>query len=160
RTMGHVPPRRTRRVRTVLSRRPLRARRSGERARRQRLHHRRRVETVPVHGGEGRVPLRRPPPGKGGQRGVLLLLLRLLLMKWRPLAAATYLVATLLPSALGAAHLRLKVITHPTRATKLTIAQLRAIYLKQNVLWDDGRTIIPINREAGSEAREQFSQRI
>ena len=66
----------------------------------------------------------------------------------------------MVPAALGATRPRLKVITHPAHAKKLTVAEIRAIYLKRDVLWDDGRPIIPINREAGSEAREQFSQRV
>ena len=64
------------------------------------------------------------------------------------------------PSHLHASELRVKVITHPTRAAKLTESEVRAIYLKQKLLWNDGRPIVPINREAGSRTRELFSERI
>ena len=79
----------------------------------------------------------------------------------RSLSLAIWLAACLLaPTQLGAADLRVKVITHPTRPGKLTESDVRAIYLKQRRLWSDGRPIIPINREAGSGARELFSERI
>ena len=51
-------------------------------------------------------------------------------------------------------------IAHPRRAAQLTEAEVRAIYLKQKQFWDDGSAIIPINREAGSAARELFSKRV
>jgi ABC-type phosphate transport system substrate-binding protein len=63
-------------------------------------------------------------------------------------------------SQLGAAETEVKVIVHPSRATPLTEADLRAIYLKQKLLWDDDDPIVPINREAGSAARELFSERL
>jgi len=55
---------------------------------------------------------------------------------------------------------RVQLIGHPTRAATLTRADVRAIYLKRRLLWGDGQPIIPINREAGSEARELFSEKI
>ena len=51
-------------------------------------------------------------------------------------------------------------IVHPSRAGKLTAAEVRAIYLKQKRFWSSGAAIVPINREAGSVARELFSQRL
>ena len=66
----------------------------------------------------------------------------------------------LLPLRLGAADPAVKLITHPSRAGRLSEAEVRAIYLKKRVFWDDGNPIIPINREAGSQPREIFSQRI
>ncbi len=60
----------------------------------------------------------------------------------------------------GAEELRIKLIVHPSRAGKITEADARAIYLKQKVFWDDGKSLIPINREAGSHAREEFSRRL
>lgn len=51
-------------------------------------------------------------------------------------------------------------IAHPTRAGRMTEADVRAIYLKRKRLWSDGQPIIPINREAGSDARELFSERV
>jgi ABC-type phosphate transport system substrate-binding protein len=61
---------------------------------------------------------------------------------------------------LGAADVPVKVIVHPTRATELTKGEARASYLKQKTFWDDGNPVIAINREAGSEARELFSERV
>ena len=82
-------------------------------------------------------------------------------MRRRALASAACVAAWLIfPVALGAADLRVKVIAHPTHAMKLSVAALRAIYLKHQLLWSDGRPIIPINREAGSVARELFSKRL
>jgi ABC-type phosphate transport system substrate-binding protein len=62
------------------------------------------------------------------------------------------------PRQLSAADATVRVIVHPTRADELNEAQARAIYLKQRLFWNDGEPIIPINREAGSEARELFSK--
>ena len=80
----------------------------------------------------------------------------------RTIAHALVLAACVTPgllsrSPLGATDVRVKLIAHPTRAATLTEADVRAIYLKQKLFWNDGRPIIPINREAGSDAREQFS---
>ena len=70
------------------------------------------------------------------------------------------LAALLSPLQLAAADPTVKVIVHRGRAAKLTEGDVRAVYLKQKRFWDDGRSIVPINREAGSEARELFSARI
>jgi ABC-type phosphate transport system substrate-binding protein len=61
---------------------------------------------------------------------------------------------------LGASDVDVKLIAHPTRAHGLTKEEARAIYLKQRMFWTDGEPIIAINREAGSEARELFSERV
>ncbi len=37
---------------------------------------------------------------------------------------------------------------------------LTNIYLKRRRFWDDGTPIVPLNREAGSTARETFSRRV
>lgn len=76
------------------------------------------------------------------------------------LLLAASVVYPLSPSRLHAADVRVRVITHPTRAGKLTEGEVRAIYLKQRRLWSDGHPIIPINREAGSRPRELFSEHI
>ncbi len=79
----------------------------------------------------------------------------------RGLIPAACLAAWLLfPSALGASDVRVKLIVHPTRATHLTEVEVRAIYLKKKILWNDGKPIIPINREAGSDARELLSHKL
>jgi ABC-type phosphate transport system substrate-binding protein len=68
--------------------------------------------------------------------------------------------ALLAPRPLPAADLRLRVIVHASRATALTNADVRAIYLKQKLYWPDGEAIVAINRESGSDARERFSRAI
>jgi len=54
---------------------------------------------------------------------------------------------------------QLRVIVHPSRTDKLTRSDVGAIYLKQKTFWEDGQAIVPINRAAGSETRELFSER-
>lgn len=79
----------------------------------------------------------------------------------RALVVGAWLVARLLStSPLVAADLPIKLIAHPNRAGALTATEVRAIYLKQKQLWNDGAPIIPINREAGSDTRERFSTKI
>ncbi|MFN8643702.1 MAG: hypothetical protein U0802_19350 [Candidatus Binatia bacterium] len=68
--------------------------------------------------------------------------------------------ALLLPRALPAGEAVLRVIVHPSRAGTLSVADVRAIYLKQKRYWPDGQTIVPINRESGSDARERFSNAV
>ena len=82
----------------------------------------------------------------------------------RPLLNLLLLVA--LASAIGAARpggaedLTIRLIVHRSRAGTLSESDVRAIYLKQKLFWDDGKSLVPINREAGSVAREEFSQRL
>jgi ABC-type phosphate transport system substrate-binding protein len=63
------------------------------------------------------------------------------------------------PSMSGAQD-AIKLIAHPTRATELSKGEVRAIYLKRRLFWEDGQAIVPINREAGSESRESFSESV
>jgi ABC-type phosphate transport system substrate-binding protein len=58
---------------------------------------------------------------------------------------------------LWAADVEIRVIVHPRRAAALTAGDVRAIYLKQKLYWADGQAMVAINRESGSQAREQFS---
>jgi ABC-type phosphate transport system substrate-binding protein len=76
------------------------------------------------------------------------------------LLLAAGLACLLAPARLGAADGRVRVIVHPTRARNLTVEEVRAIYLKQKRFWNDGQPIVPINLEAGSEARERFSESV
>jgi ABC-type phosphate transport system substrate-binding protein len=76
------------------------------------------------------------------------------------LLAACVAIGVTRPARLGAADAGVKVIVHPSRAERLTKNDVRAIYLRQRRLWDDGATIVPINLEAGSEARERFSESV
>lgn len=53
------------------------------------------------------------------------------------------------------------VIANPdVPATKLTQDELTAIYLLRTSNWQNGIRIVPINREAGSNARTLFSMRV
>lgn len=76
------------------------------------------------------------------------------------LLAACLAACVLQPARPAAADSGVKVIVHPSRAERLTKDDVRAIYLRQRRLWDDGRAIVPINLEAGSEARERFSESV
>ena len=77
------------------------------------------------------------------------------------LLIAGWLASSLLsPPLLKASDARVRLIAHPSRAATLTRSEIRAIYLKRKLLWDDGQVIIPINREAESAARELFSERV
>jgi ABC-type phosphate transport system substrate-binding protein len=76
------------------------------------------------------------------------------------LAAVCLVGSLLLPQQLSGADEAVRLIVHPTRVGRLSEAQARAIYLKQQLFWDDGSPIIPINLEAGSDARELFSERV
>ncbi len=68
--------------------------------------------------------------------------------------------ALLCPPRLVAAGTQVKLIVNKTRTDKLTKNEARAIYLKQKIFWSDGQPIVPINLEAGTEARELFSEKI
>lgn len=59
-----------------------------------------------------------------------------------------------------AAEPGLAVIVHHERSDKLTLQQLSEIYRKQRRFWNDGKPIVPLNREPGSPAREAFSRRV
>jgi len=61
-------------------------------------------------------------------------------------------------SQLWAGESPVHVIVHPTRASSLTVGEVRAIFLKQRLFWSDGQPIVPVNRAADSEVRERFSQ--
>jgi ABC-type phosphate transport system substrate-binding protein len=77
-------------------------------------------------------------------------------------AAAIFLLvcAALCASPTAASDPRVSVIAHASRARALTAGQVRAIYLKQKLFWEDGAPMVPINREAGSAAREVFSRKL
>lgn len=74
--------------------------------------------------------------------------------------AACLAAAVVFPLALAASEPEVRVIAHPERAGQLSAGEVRAIYLKQKRLWDDGSAIVPINLEAGKEPRELFSVRV
>lgn len=52
------------------------------------------------------------------------------------------------------------VIVHRDRIVSLRTSEIAQIFLKQRLFWHDGEPIVPVNRDAGSEAREDFTQRI
>lgn len=75
------------------------------------------------------------------------------------LRRASFLVLLVGPLAVSAhADPRLAVIVHPHQLVNLTIVDVRQIYLKKRRYWPDGRPIIPINRDAGSDSRARFSR--
>ena len=52
------------------------------------------------------------------------------------------------------------IANHSVPATKLTADELSSIYLLRTSNWQDGTRIIPVNREAGSNALTIFSIRV
>lgn len=55
----------------------------------------------------------------------------------------------------------LLVIAHPEVAiSSLTPAQLSSIYLLKVISWQGGENIVPVNREASSAARKNFSDAV
>ena len=71
------------------------------------------------------------------------------------------LVAALLAPALAhAAEPTIAVIVHPSRRMSLSEEDVARIFLRKQRFWPDGSPIVPLNREAGSELRELFSQRV
>lgn len=59
-----------------------------------------------------------------------------------------------------ATELELVVIVHPSRTVTLSRADVANIYLKRRRFWDGGAVIVPVNQEAESPAREQFSRKV
>ena len=54
---------------------------------------------------------------------------------------------------------RLAVIVHADRSISLDLESVAQIYLKRRRYWAGGDPIVPINREAGSAARDAFNRR-
>ncbi len=52
---------------------------------------------------------------------------------------------------------RMAVIVHADRIVQLDLEQIAQIYLKRRRFWAGGDAIVPVNREAGSSAREAFT---
>jgi ABC-type phosphate transport system substrate-binding protein len=75
-------------------------------------------------------------------------------------ATALVLLGILMPAIAGGGDPRIAVIVHRDRHDSLDIATVARIFLRQRRFWEDGSPVLPINREAGSALREQFSQRV
>lgn len=54
----------------------------------------------------------------------------------------------------------LAVIVHADREERLGRPEIAQIYLKKRRFWGNGESIVPVNRNSGSEARELFARRI
>ncbi len=55
---------------------------------------------------------------------------------------------------------RMAVIVHADRVVDMDLEAIAQIYLKRRRFWTGGDPIVPINREAGSAARQLFSRRV
>ncbi len=55
---------------------------------------------------------------------------------------------------------RLAVVVSIEREVDLSVDEVAQIYLKQRRFWRDGSPIVPINREADSDARRAFSKAV
>ncbi len=78
----------------------------------------------------------------------------------RALAAAAMLASVLLASAAQAAGLL--IIANPSVPVEgpLPLTEIAAIYLLRVTSWPDGSHIVPVNRDAGSDARREFTARV
>lgn len=75
---------------------------------------------------------------------------------WTPIV-----VLLLLTFAAGSAGAgRIAVIVHSDRSAALDLEAVAQIYLKRRRFWASGDPIVPVNREAGSPAREFFSRSV
>jgi ABC-type phosphate transport system substrate-binding protein len=56
----------------------------------------------------------------------------------------------------------LLIVTNPSVnvTAPLSISQIAAIYLLRLTTWPDGSPIVPVNREAGSEVRSEFTAEV
>jgi len=64
------------------------------------------------------------------------------------------------PALAAASDDELVLVVHPDRVERLARTDIARIYLKRRRFWADGSQIVPINRDAGSEAREMFSKHV
>jgi ABC-type phosphate transport system substrate-binding protein len=71
---------------------------------------------------------------------------------------ATLFAGTALASPAFAADL--VVIVHAERKTEISVEEIAQIYLKRRRFWEDGARVVPVNRDAGSDTRRLFDQRI
>lgn len=55
---------------------------------------------------------------------------------------------------------KLAVIVHNERSAKLDLEEIAQIFLKRRRYWAGGDPIVPVNREAGSPARDVFSREV
>ena len=69
-------------------------------------------------------------------------------------------IAIFLPAHLRASSEEVLVITARKSAEKLSIKDLRRIYLKRKVLWKDGSKIVPVNLPSTNNLRKAFSHEI
>ena len=69
------------------------------------------------------------------------------------------LLAALLWAQLLAAE-EIVLVVHPDRIVSLRTSDVAQIFLKQRRFWSNGEAIIPVNRDAGSPAREDFTRAV
>jgi hypothetical protein len=140
-----------------LRRGPLRALRPlGPGATQQHRQPRAHLDPEAVAEPEGRLPVRRQDERRRQTRNVRLGVRDLL--AWDPRGPERSSPGRSPRQASPAADLA--VIVHAGRQVSLTPSDLARIYLKQRRHWPDGDAILPVNREAGSEARRLFERRV
>ncbi|MBK7948413.1 MAG: hypothetical protein IPK00_06640 [Deltaproteobacteria bacterium] len=72
-----------------------------------------------------------------------------------------WLAAALLAAAAAAADAEeWAIVVHRSRSESMTLEDVAPIYLKKRRFWRDGAVIVPVNRSAGSRARESFTRAI
>ena len=78
----------------------------------------------------------------------------------RALLAIAVVVELLLSIAARAEELLIIANPSVNLATPLTVNQIAALYLLRTTAWPDGSRVVPVNREATSEARAQFTSSV
>ena len=68
--------------------------------------------------------------------------------------------AVLLWASSARAHDLLVIVNSSVEVRSLTASEVSSIYLLKSTVWPDGARIVPVNREAASEARERFSRTV
>jgi ABC-type phosphate transport system substrate-binding protein len=76
----------------------------------------------------------------------------------RRLLIVAFVLALLAPATRAEQSVRMVVIVHRTRAVELSTETVAQIYLRRRRFWDDGAPIVPLNLEAGTTLREEFSR--
>ena len=74
------------------------------------------------------------------------------------MVARLLLLLLVLGSGARAAEPEVVVIVHPSRTDRVSLEEVRRIYLRQRRFWDDREPVLPVNREYGSDTRKEFER--
>lgn len=74
--------------------------------------------------------------------------------------AVRLLIATAVLAAAPAAAEDIAVIVNGQRTARLDLEEIAQIFLKQRRFWEDGTSILPVNRSAGTPSRYDFDRAV